>query len=71
MSLNHYKKRVEDVAAFLTDKLLEAPRIGIILGSGLSDIAQELENKKVFHYSDIPEFPVSTAPGHKGELIFG
>ncbi|MFP4460599.1 MAG: purine-nucleoside phosphorylase [Thermotogota bacterium] len=71
MSLNYYKKSVEDVAAFLTDKLLEAPRIGIILGSGLSDIAQELENKKVFHYSDIPEFPVSTAPGHKGELIFG
>lgn len=71
MSQNNYKKRVEDVAAFLTDKLLEAPRIGIILGSGLSGIAEVLENKKVFHYSDIPEFPVSTAPGHKGELIFG
>lgn len=71
MSLDNYKKRVEYVASYLTDKLLENPRIGIILGSGLSGIAEGLENKKVFQYSEIPEFPVSTAPGHKGELIFG
>ena len=71
MSHSNYKKRVEDVAAYLQDNLLENPRIGIILGSGLSGIAESLENKKVFNYSDIPEFPCSTAPGHKGELIFG
>ncbi len=71
--MNHidYKKRVEDVANYLSEKLIDTPRIGIILGSGLSGIAQELQNEKVFHYSDIPEFPLSTAPGHKGELIFG
>ena len=51
--------------------MIESPRIGIILGSGLSGIAETLENKKIFKYKDIPEFPVSTAPGHKGELIFG
>jgi purine-nucleoside phosphorylase len=68
---DNYKKRVEDVASYLADKLLEPPRIGIILGSGLSGIAEELQNRKVFHYSEIPEFPISTAPGHKGELIFG
>jgi purine-nucleoside phosphorylase len=71
MSHDNYKKRVEDVASYLADKLLEPPRIGIILGSGLSGIAEELQNRKVFHYSKIPEFPISTAPGHKGELIFG
>jgi purine-nucleoside phosphorylase len=71
MSHDNYKKRVEDVASYLADKLLEPPRIGIILGSGLSGIAEELQNRKVFHYSEIPEFPISTAPGHKGELIFG
>ncbi|MEA1883213.1 MAG: purine-nucleoside phosphorylase [Thermotogota bacterium] len=71
MSHDNYKKRVEDVASYLTDKLLEPPRIGVILGSGLSGIAESLENKKIFHYSEIPEFPISTAPGHKGELIFG
>ncbi len=71
MSQNNLKKRVEDVASYLSDKLIESPRIGIILGSGLSGIAETLENKKIFKYKDIPEFPVSTAPGHKGELIFG
>lgn len=70
MQIN-YKKKVEDVAKYLSEKLIENPKIGIILGSGLSDIAQELQSKKIFHYSDIPEFPISTAPGHKGELIFG
>jgi purine-nucleoside phosphorylase len=71
MSHDNYKKRVEDVASYLADKLHQPPRIGIILGSGLSGIAEELQNRKVFHYSKIPEFPISTAPGHKGELIFG
>jgi len=71
MNQKDYKKSVEEVAAFLKDKLNDIPKIGIILGSGLSGIAEELENKKVFNYSDIPGFPLSTAPGHKGELIFG
>ncbi len=71
MSQKDYKKTVETVAAFLKEQLVETPKIGIILGSGLSGIADELENKKVFNYSDIPEFPLSTAPGHKGELVFG
>jgi len=71
MNQKDYKKSVEEAAAFLKDKLNEIPKIGIILGSGLSGIAEELENKKVFNYSDIPGFPLSTAPGHKGELIFG
>jgi len=71
MSQKDYKKTVETVAAFLKEQLVETPKIGIILGSGLSGIADELGNKKVFNYSDIPEFPLSTAPGHKGELVFG
>jgi purine-nucleoside phosphorylase len=47
------------------------PKIGIVLGSGLGGIADSLENGKTFAYSEIPGFPKSTAPGHKGELIFG
>lgn len=71
MTNAEYKKRVEDVAEFLKSKLVEIPKTGIILGSGLAGIADSLENRKTFPYSEIPEFPVSTAPGHKGELIFG
>ncbi len=47
------------------------PRVAIILGSGLGDLANdiEVENKIVYH--DIPNFPVSTVKGHNGQLIFG
>jgi len=71
MNNKDYKKRVETVKDFLIKQLIDTPKIGIILGSGLSGIAEALDNKKIFRYSDIPEFPLSTAPGHKGELVFG
>ena len=45
--------------------------IAVILGSGLGGYAEALENPKFLAYQDIPGFPVSTAPGHAGKLIFG
>ncbi|MBR6465108.1 MAG: purine-nucleoside phosphorylase [Bacteroidales bacterium] len=47
------------------------PIAGIILGSGLGSLADRIENPFVIPYSEIPNFPVSTAVGHKGNLIFG
>lgn len=47
------------------------PLIGIVLGTGFGDIAQELRDATVIGYADIPGFPVSTAPGHKGHLHLG
>ncbi|MFD3157374.1 purine-nucleoside phosphorylase [Haloimpatiens sp. FM7330] len=43
----------------------------IILGSGLGSIVDDIDNKKVIKYKDIPGFPVSTVKGHAGELIIG
>lgn len=74
MDVQTYKKRVERAVEYLKSKIQENPRIAIILGSGLSVIAEEVEKSGVavkIPYSEIPEFPISTAPGHKGELIFG
>ena len=48
-----------------------APRLGIILGSGLGGIAAEVEAEATLPYRDIPGFPVSTAIGHKGQLTLG
>jgi len=48
-----------------------SPRIGIVLGSGLGNLAQEIVAEKEIAYSDIPHFPVSTVEGHQGKLIFG
>lgn len=47
------------------------PETGLILGSGLSGFADSIENPVTVSYKDIPNFLVSTAPSHKGELIFG
>lgn len=53
------------------NKVNYVPEIGIILGSGLGEFADTIENKIVIKYSDIPEFPTTTVEGHSGELIFG
>lgn len=45
--------------------------IGVVLGSGLGDYAEALEDKKYIDYKDIPGFPVSTAPGHEGRWWTG
>ena len=47
------------------------PSIAIVLGSGLGVLKDEIENKIIIKYEDIPEFPVSTVEGHEGELIIG
>lgn len=47
------------------------PEVGIILGSGLGSLAEKLENPIYINYADIPGFPQSTAPGHKGRFAFG
>ena len=47
------------------------PLVGIILGSGLGKLADEIEDPLIIPYRDIPGFPVSTAIGHKGNFIVG
>lgn len=47
------------------------PLVAMILGSGLGDMADLAENPIVIPYGEIPGFSVSTAPGHKGQLVFG
>lgn len=66
----------------LLDKIKEAkdyingvaniePQVGLILGSGLGTLADEIENKLVIPYGQIPHFPVSTVAGHEGQLVIG
>ena len=56
----------------LAERLEERkPQVGIVLGSGLGKLADQIENPLVIPYSDLPGFPVSTAIGHKGNFIVG
>ena len=47
------------------------PKVALILGSGLGDFADSVDAAEIIDYKDIPDFPCSTAPGHKGRFIFG
>ncbi len=69
--IKRYVERVNEATAYLKGMIERTPEFCIVLGSGLQVIADSVENQKRISYKDIPEFPVSTAPGHKGELIFG
>jgi len=63
--------KINETARFIQSKISIKPRIAIILGSGLGDLANDIEVSEKILYSDIPNFPVSTIKGHKGQLIFG
>ena len=56
---------------FIKSKITGDFEIGIILGSGLGTLGEKIENPKCIDYADIPDFPVSTAPGHVGRFVFG
>lgn len=63
---------IKDVAVLIKEKLgLTNPKIAVILGSGLGDLVESLENKKRLSYKDIPGYPVSSVEGHKGEFVSG
>ena len=47
------------------------PEVALVLGSGLGALADEIDIEAVVDYRDIPDFPVSTAPSHKGRFVFG
>lgn len=65
-------EQVAQSAAYIRQQVAgAAPRVGLILGSGLGFLADELENSCRIAYPNIPHFPRSTAPGHRGTLVLG
>ncbi len=68
MGYNHAE---EAAAAAVRERFPETPRVAIVLGSGLGDFVDNLENQVTIAYSEIPHFPQPTVPGHIGRLVFG
>lgn len=65
MSLEQYRENLKKAAAYIEEKCGKAG-IGVVLGSGLGGYVEQLEEAVRLPYSEIPGFPVSTAPGHAG-----
>ncbi|TRY63967.1 hypothetical protein TCAL_11165 [Tigriopus californicus] len=62
---------VNESAQYLLQRTKYRPKVAVICGSGLATLGTLVEKPDVFPYEDIPNFPVSTAPGHKSRLLFG
>jgi purine-nucleoside phosphorylase len=63
--------RLSYALAWVRGKTDVAPVAGIVLGSGLSGLADRLEGAVVIPYEEIPGFPISRVPGHRGRLVLG
>lgn len=64
-------EKIQETAAWLQARTALRPEVAIILGSGLGNLAKEIDIIDAFDYKDIPHFPVSTVEGHHGRLLFG
>jgi purine-nucleoside phosphorylase len=66
------RQRVAAAAEFLRGRLKGfGPRIGVVLGTGLGDLAERVERPRVVRYAEIPGFPQTGVAGHRGELVLG
>lgn len=64
-------KKILETAEWLKARMTTQPETAIILGTGLGELAKEIDKEQVIPYTEIPHFPVSTVEGHAGCLIFG
>ena len=63
--------RIDNAVSYIRSRTDAEPEFGMILGSGLGDFADTLENRLVIPFSEIPDFPAATVPGHVGAFVFG
>lgn len=69
--MNNMYEKVQESTEFIKSKTTIVPKIGLILGSGLGVLGDEIENATKIKYDEIPNFPVSTVEGHAGCLVIG
>jgi len=69
--MNQTLKEVDEACRSISKRVKMEPRVGIILGTGLGDLAQKVSAAESLPYDEIPHFPLSTVESHAGRLIFG
>jgi purine-nucleoside phosphorylase len=65
------QKQLDESTEYLQSKGFHKPEIGIVLGTGLGKLVEEVENPIVAHYHHIPFFPLATVEFHTGKLVYG
>ncbi len=69
---DNYGSKVSDAAKYVKETLGDhIPVFGVVLGSGLGDLADSIEEATVIPYDEIPNFPTTTVPGHEGKMLIG
>jgi len=63
--------KIDQAANYIEGEINIEPEVALILGSGLGVLAEEIANRKIIKYEDIPNFPVSTVEGHAGQFVVG
>lgn len=69
--MTEIKETLQETTARLREMGIGEVEFGLILGSGLGELADEITNPVVIPYHEIPHFPVSTVVGHAGQLVYG
>lgn len=64
-------EKIKETAEYIRSQMTTQPHIGIILGTGLGNLATQITDRQEIPYQSIPNFPVSTVEGHSGKLIIG
>lgn len=62
---------IQESADFLRSRCAVQPTVGVVLGTGLGSLAEQLDVEFSIPYSEIPHFPTSTVESHDGRLLFG
>ena len=65
------QEKITAAAEYIRQKIDQTPTVGMVLGSGLGDFADTLENPVRISYGEIPNFPQPTVEGHSGAFVFG
>lgn len=65
------KKQLDESVGYLKNKGFDKPEIGIVLGTGLGQLTNEIKDPIEAHYNHIPYFPLATVEFHSGKLIYG
>ena len=64
-------QKLNETVAYLSTKITATPQVGVVLGSGLGGLVDDMQISHAIGYDEIPHFPISTVKGHGGKLLFG